>query len=457
MGTVNPIDLSSLLSAFSSSQGINVQAAVTEALAADAAPEVQWQNEQQTLQTQTTSLNSIENDVTSLETALTALSDPAGALASMTTASSDSSVVTATAANGAVAADHTVVVNNLASTATWYSDEVASPTTDLTPGTFTITVGSGTPTQITVGSGVDTLNDLANAINGMNLGVTANIITDSAGSRLSIVSNSSGAAGNFTISNDSSINFTQATAGQDASLTVDGIPIDSASNTVTGAVSGVTFNLVGASPGTAVDVSIQPDTNSAETAISNFVSAYNTVVGDVNNQYAVGANNLEGPLAGDSTISLLQSDLLSAGAYTNGSTSGVATLADLGITMNDDGTLTLDSATLDSAVQNNFAAVQAFMQGTSSNGFVSFLNNQMTSLTDPTSGAFTVDLQSISNENTDLQNQINNFQPYLQNEQTILTNEFNQADIALQELPTEEAQINAELGNPPSGSSTTIL
>ena len=457
MGTVNPINLSSLLSAFSSSQGINVEEAVAEALAADEAPEVEWQDEQQTLQTQTTDLNSIENDVTSLETTLSALSDPAGALASMTTASSDSSIVTATAANGATAADHTVVVNNLATTAAWYSDEVASPTTDLTPGTFTITVGSGTPTQITVGSGVDTLNDLANAINGMSLGVTANVVTDSSGSRLSIVSNSSGAAGNFTITNDSTINFTQATVGQDASLTVDGIPIDSASNTVTGAVSGVTFNLVGASPGTAVDVSIQPDTNAAETAISNLVSAYNTVVGDVNNQYAVGANNMEGPLAGDSTISLLQGDLLSAGAYTNGSTSGVATLADLGITMNDDGTLTLDSATLDSAVQNNFAAVQAFMQGTSSNGFVSFLNNQMTSLTDPTSGAFTVDLQSISNENTDLQNQINNFQPYLQNEQTILTNEFNQADIALQELPTEEAQINAELGNPPSGSSTTIL
>jgi len=226
---------------------------------------------------------------------------------------------------------------------------------------------------------------------------------------------------------------------------------------VTGAVSGVTLNLLGASPGTTVDVSIQPDTNAAQTAISNFVSAYNTVVGDVNNQYAVGANNMEGPLAGDSTISLLQSDLLSAGAYTNGGTSGVATLADLGITMNDDGTLTLDSATLDNAVQNNFAAVQAFMQGTSSNGFVSFLNNQMTSLTDPTSGAFTVDLQSISNENTDLQNQINNFQPYLENQQTFLTNEFNQADIALQELPTEEAQLNAELGYPPTGSSTSPI
>lgn len=454
MGTVNALDLSSLLSAFSNTQGINVQEAVAEALEAEEQPMLQWESQQQTLQTQTTDLNSIESDVTALESSLTALSDPAGALSAMTTTSSDSSIVTATAANGATSGNHVVVVNNLATTASWYSATVSDPTAPLTPGSFTIQVGNGTPTQITVGQGVNSMDDLANDINSLNLGVTANVITDSSGSQLSIVANSSGAANNITISNDTTIGFTQAVQGEDASLTVDGIPIDSASNTVTGVVPGVTFNLLSAAPNTPVDVSIEPDTNSAETAISNFVSAYNTVMGDVNTQYQVGANNMEGPLAGDSTLSLLQSDLLSAGGYTTGS-GPVETLADLGITMNDDGTLTLDSATLDNAIQNNFSAVQSFMQGTSSNGFVSFLNNQMNSLTDATDGAFTVDLQSISNENQDLQNQINNFQTYLQQQQTLLTAEFNQADLALQEIPTEEAQINAELGN--NNSNNTVI
>lgn len=450
------INLSSILSGFTNSQGINVQEAVAAALQAEEQPMLQWENQQQGLQAQTSDLNTLQGDVNNLETALTAMGDPAGALAAMTTASSDSSVVTATAANGAATGNHTVVVNNVATTAAWYSDEVASPTTDLTPGAFTITVGSGSPAQITVGNGVNTLNDLANAINGMSLGVTASVVSDANGSRLSIISSASGAANNFTITNDTTIGFTQATAGQDASLTVDGIPVDSASNTVSGAVNGVTFNLVSASPGNPVNISVQPDTNSAATAVSNFVSAYNTVMGDVNTEYQVGANNLEGPLAGDSTLSLLQSDLLSAGGYTSGATNGIATLADLGITMNKDGTLTLDQSQLNSAIQNNFSAVQSFMQGTSSNGFADFLNNQMSSLTDPTNGAFTVDLQSISSENTDLQNQINNFQTYLSQQQTILTNEFNQADLALQELPTEEAQINAELGNQ-NNSNQTIL
>jgi flagellar capping protein FliD len=95
------------------------------------------------------------------------------------------------------------------------------------------------------------------------------------------------------------------------------------------------------------------------------------------------------------------------------------------------------------------------MQGTSSNGFASFLNNQLNTLTDPATGAFTIDLQSISSENSDLQDQINNFQSYLSTQQTLLTAEYNQADITLQQIPEEEAQINAELGNPTTTSSSS--
>ena len=74
-----------------------------------------------------------------------------------------------------------------------------------------------------------TLNDLASYINGLGAGVTANVVNDSSGARLSIVSNSSGTANDITISGETGLNFTRASTGADASLTVDGIPIDSAS------------------------------------------------------------------------------------------------------------------------------------------------------------------------------------------------------------------------------------
>ena len=445
------INLSSLLSALgSSSSGIDVASAVSQALTALAAPEQQWLTEQQNLQTQATGIDKIQSEVSALETSLNALGDPGGALASMSVTSSDPSVVSASAAPGTASGSHVVIVNSIASASSSYSNAVASSSTQLPSGSFTLQVGSGTPTTIQIGNGVNTLDDLAASINGQGLGVTASVVNDSTGARLAIVSNNTGSANAFTITGASGLTFTQASAGADANLSVDGIPIDSASNTITGAVNGLTLNLLGAAPGGQINVTIAPDTNAASQAIATFVGAYNTAIGDVNSQYMVGADNREGALSGDSSVQMLQSMLLSAASYTGGG-NGVSTLADLGITMNNDGTLTLDSATLTNTVQNNFGAVRNFLQGASSNGFVTSLNNQLNTLTDPTSGAFTVDLQSITNENKDLQGQINNFQTYLDAQKILLTAEYSQADITLQEIPQLEAQINAELGN----SSTT--
>ncbi|MGA8299357.1 MAG: flagellar filament capping protein FliD, partial [Terriglobales bacterium] len=411
-------------------------------IALEAEPMDLWEQQQSNLANQTSDIQGIETDITSLQSALTALQDPAGALASMDASSSNSNIVTASAAAGTTAGTHEVVVNNLATTASWYSTDVASETTDLAAGSFTIQVGSGSPLTVTTGSGVNTLDDVVNYINSQNAGVTASVVNDANGSRLALVSSNSGAAGNFTVTNGSGLSFTQAATGVDASLTVDGIPIDSASNTVTGAVNGLTFNLTGTGQ---ASVSVAADPTQISQAVSTFVTDYNKVISDVNSEYSVNASNQEGPLAEDPVLSNLQSLLLGVGSYSSGN-GVVSTLQDLGISMNNDGTLTLDSSTLNNAIQSNPAAVQNFFQGSSSNGFASNLNNELNGIVDPVSGAFTVDLQSISSENTDLQNEINNFQTYLSNRETYLTTEYNQADEALQELPNLEAQLNAELG-----------
>jgi flagellar hook-associated protein 2 len=159
-------------------------------------------------------------------------------------------------------------------------------------------------------------------------------------------------------------------------------------------------------------------------------------------------------LATDSNLSMLQTDLLGSPSYSAGSGS-ISTLADLGITMNNDGTLTVDSTTLNNAIQNNFSGVQSFLQGSSLNGFAATLNNQLDSFTNSTSGAFTLDLQSISTENTYLGTQITNFQTYLQTQQTLLTTEYTQADINMQELPEQMQEIDTELGLNNTNSSTT--
>jgi flagellar hook-associated protein 2 len=377
----------------------------------------------------------------------------------MTVNSSNSDVVSASAASGSTAGNHVVVVNSLATTASWTSGTFASSSTAMPAGSFTITPESGTATTITT-DGTETLSDVANEINSDNAGVTANVITDASGSRLAIVANSSGSAANFTItsSGSTSFGFTQPATGANASLTVDGINISSASNNVTGVIPGVTLNLLSADPGSDVSLDVAPDTSQIQTALQQFVTDYNTVVSDLSAQYTFSSTTgSEGVLASDSTVRDLQSDVLGALDYTYTPASGSTTvpnLMSLGISVDDNGQLSLDTSTLDSALQNNFSDVQSFFQGTSLNGFANTLDQQLTSFISPADGAFTVDLQSMNSQITDLQNDISDFQTnYIAPLQTQLQADYSQAEIALQELPNQMKEIDQELGLNNSSSS----
>ncbi len=545
----NGIDLSALLEAATgaSSEGINVTAAVNAAVTAAEAPETQWKTEQTTLQNQESELTNFNSATTTVENDLAALNSYTGALSSIAVTSSDSSIATAFASGSGATGTHVVNVSNLATTASWYStSSVANSSSGLSAGSFSLQVGSGTATEITVTSG-ETLDQLASAIAGQSLGVTASVVTDSSGARLSIVSNNSGSAGNITISNTSpeftqasdgsswnsgsvadstgvsagsfsiqvgsgtatqitatageslstlagdingqslgvtasvvsdgngsshlaivnsttgnasgitiattSPQFTQAASGADALLTVDGIPISSASNTVTGAVSGLTINLLGAEPNTNVTLTATPDSSTITSAINQFVTDYNTLIGEVNNEFTYNSSASAPPLEGDSTVEMLQNYLLGAGSYSASGDGSISTLGSLGISMNNDGTLSVDSTTLGDAIQNNYSNVQQFFQGTALNGFAGSLSNQLQNLTEPSNGAFTIELSNMQSDYNGLQDDITNFQNnYIVPLQASLTAEYNSAEIALQELNTTKQQINAELGNNTSSS-----
>ena len=213
------IDISSILQALtgSSTSGLDVSTAVTAAVTAAQAPEDAWQTQLTTLENQVTALQQIQTDVQNLDNDVQQLNSITGPLASNSVSSSNSSIVSATAASGTATGTHVVTVNNLATTATWTSQEFASSSTDLPAGNFTITTGSGTTQTITT-DGTESLADVATQINGDNLGVTASVITDANGARLAIDANTSGSASNFTVNDGGSLGFTQAVTGANASL-----------------------------------------------------------------------------------------------------------------------------------------------------------------------------------------------------------------------------------------------
>jgi flagellar hook-associated protein 2 len=454
------IDISSLLEAATgaSTPGIDVTNAVNAAVSAAQAPENAWENQITALQNQTSALTQIQTDATNLDNDVQTLNSLTGPLSAASVTSSNSSVVTATAASGSATGNNVVVVQNLASTASYISTVEASTTTDLPTESLTITNGSGKSSTITTGSGVNTLSDLETAVNGAGLGLTASIVTDASGSRLAITSNTSGSAGNFTISStDTSFGFSSAVTGINATLKVNGIDISSATNTVTGAVPGLTLNLLSAST-TPVSLSVAPNTSEASNAINQFVTDYNNAIGDLNTEFADSGSG-QGTLADDPAVRNLQSDLLSALSYTAKPASGSTTttvpnLSSLGISVNANGTLTVDSTTLNNVLQTNYSDVQNFFQGSSLNGFANSLDQQLTSFISPADGAFTVDLQSISAQTSGLQTDITNFQANVITPlQAQLQSEFSQAEILLQQLPEQKTQISEELGqNSSSGS-----
>lgn len=443
MGTVNNYG-NILLPADSNT--INVQDLLTSVEQANAIPVDLLEQQQSTLQSQSSALTSIEGDINSLATTVSALSNTSGAINSLTATSSDPNLVTASADPTATPGSHTIVVNSLATTSSYYTDPV-DPSSTIAAGSFQIAIGSNAPVTITVDSTDNTLSGLASAINAQNAGVTASVIDDANGSRLALVSNTSGAAGNITISNNTTnLNFNLAVTGANASLTVDGVPISSSSNSVSTVIPGVTLNLVGANPNETVGLSLSPDTSQATNAINQFVSAWNQVIQDLNSQFDVQSNGTGGgPLETDNTLRSVQDQLLSAITDSISGNNGLVNLATIGVNMNEDGTLSVDSGQLSNALSSNFSNVQNLLQGAS--GVATFLSNTLSQITDPTQGSITLDLQGMSQENQDLSTQISNMQTQLTTQDQQLESEYAQMQNTLDEMPMLQSQITQQLGS----------
>jgi flagellar hook-associated protein 2 len=309
-------------------------------------------------------------------------------------------------------------------------------------------VGSNPAATVTVDSTNNTLSQLADTINNQNIGVSASVIQDSNGYRLALVSTSSGAPGDVTVSgNTTSLSFTKAVTGTNASLVVDGIPISSASNTVSNVISGVTLSLGSPSPSTPVTVNVNPDTTQATTAINSLVSAYNTVITEINSQFNVASDGSGGgPLETDNSLRDVQSQLLGALSYSIPGNSGIVNLASIGVNFNNDGTLSVDSGKLSSALSSNFSAVQNLLQN-STGGFSQNLSTVLSNINSPGTGILSLDAQSVTSTSQGLTKQISDLQAALAVQQTNLTAVYAQVNTTLQELPLLESQISQQLAS----------
>ena len=423
-----------------SGQGFDVATTVTQIQASEQAIETPWQNQLTALKAQDTALSSLGTDLSTLTSSVQALTDFDGIFSAKEGSSSNPDLLSLSSADAtAQSGSHTITVSQLAQTSSDVSTAISNAS-DTLSGSVTIQ-----GTAFNIDSSDDTLATLSAAINSAAIGVTSSVITDSSGSRLSIVSGTSGVAGQLSISSSLSgassgaITFQTGETGQDANLTVDGVSVTSPSNTVSNAIPGVTFQLL-ATSATPVQVQITSDTTDIGTAISSFVTAYNAVVKDINTQEGNDSSGNPEPLYGSPTMATIQSGL--TGALFSGAASGsISNITQLGLSLNDDGTLSLDSSTLTSVLNSNFSDVTGFMQNAGSFGqtLSSALNNLGTQAP---SGAVYLAQQQNSSQEAALNTNITNENATLASQKTQLTAELNTANEILQSIPSQLNEVN---------------
>jgi flagellar hook-associated protein 2 len=426
-----------------SGQGFDVASTVTQIQASEQAIETPWKNQLTALQAQDTVLSTLGSDLATLTTSLQALTDFSGVFSEKQGSSSNTNVLSLSSADAtASAGSHTIVVNSLAQTSSQASSAVADPN-DTLSGSLII---QGQTFNVDSADNDTTLASLASAINSAGIGVKANVITDSTGSRLSLVSGTSGVAGQLSVTAALSgasagpIAFSVSQDGLDASLKVDGVSITTGSNTVSNAIPGVTFQLLGSSAGTQIQVEITNNNTDIETAMGNFVSAYNKVINDINGQEKNDSSGNAEPLFGNPTLALIQGQITGS-LFTGAASGSIKNITQLGIGLNNDGTLTLNADTLNSALNSNFSDVTGFLQN--SGGFGQTLASSLNHLgTQAPNGAVFLAQQQNSAQEKALSTSISNEDALLSAQKTQLTNELNTANQILQSIPSQLNQVN---------------
>lgn len=387
------------LSATGIGSGINATQLIAQLIAVDQAPINQLNTDNTTLQSQITAYGQLSGAVSTFQIALGALTDPS-AYTGLNATPSNSSVLSASAGSSASAGNYNIAVSQLATAETLVTPGQSSATAAIGSGASTTVSfqfgstsnsGSGTTfTQdaafgggsLTIDSSDNSLQGIANAINAAGVGVTASVINDGSSSpwRLSLTSQETGANSTMkiTVSGDSALtsllaqdpagtqNLTETQAGANASLMVNGLPISSPSNTLTQAIQGVSMTLAGVGSST---LSVAPSTSGIAANVQAFVSAYNTLDAGINQLTAdanATAGTSAGPLAGQFPALEVQQQLRRMLGQTMVGPSGQSvSLTDLGVSFQKDGTLSLNSATLNALIQSNPGEVGAlFAQST---------------------------------------------------------------------------------------------
>lgn len=346
------------------------------------------------------------------------------------------SVVSVTAGSDAAKGRYDIVVSKMARAEKLQSAAVYDDTTTALDKAGTLTING----KELVLDGTESLSTIRARINALDGGVVASILRDADGKyRLTLTSEATGTeklALTDLSEGDALFSTTPLQQGVDAEFTVDGIPMRSASNTITDAIPGLTLTLRGESPSTTLYLEVDRNNEAAQEKVQKFVDAYNDLVTFVGQQMTYDAANKKtgGPLFGDTTLknvkSALQSILANAG------------LGAKGISLGKDNKLSLDATKLSSALAADFnGTVEAF------NSVAASFDSVIDKFTDYVDGGITVQKNTIQAALKTLDKRIASTQDFIDRKMEMLKKQFITLDAAMTQMQNMSSWLSTQLAS----------
>ncbi len=281
-------------------------------------------------------------------------------------------------ASASVPGTYKLSVGRLAQNDSIRSNAVSSQTADqngTSGASVVIKIGTGTATTLTLGAGATSLDNLVTGINNLDIGVAARVVEVSTGSYRVIVEGPQGSDNALTIT-DSVFGITTDTTAatyssssktqtaQNASITVNGLTVTRSSNEVDDLVPGLKLDLMAVTSSDVV-LSVSRDTSTAKSAITNLVAAFNAFEATMKELTGAESSTGEaGLLKSDSAVRAIR-DKVKAFLTSDSSTPGrnIASMSDMGIAIQRDGTFKINSATFGVAMTSYYDEITKLFSG----------------------------------------------------------------------------------------------
>ncbi|WP_312905324.1 flagellar filament capping protein FliD [Stutzerimonas nitrititolerans] len=447
--------------------GMNIDDMVGALVKAEKAPkEAQLNRLETATTTKISALGTLRTALSSFQAALKDLND-IKLFENRSAKSSNTDLLTATASKTAQSGTYSVKVEQLATGSKTATKALEGDFTTSTSGTLTVKVGSGEGIDVKIEKGAS-LTQVKEALNAAlkDSGISANLLTDPSTGKTRLVMSSSNTGEGKDVSitaSDGLEAFTIDTANkataeeggwleqaQNAKFSIDGLPLESATNKVEGAIPDVTLDLVAADKDKSITVTVAQDQEGVTANIKKFVDAYNNLIKTTNSLTKVtkvgeDGTPLTGGLVGDSSVrsilSGIQNELISAGG-----SDGVRLLSDLGITTQKDGTLGIDDKKLKTALENNFDAVGSFFTGDT--GLMSRLNNRVDGF-NQTGGILAQRVSGLEATTADIKAQREKLELRIESMTARLYSQFNAMDTMVAQLSNTSSWLESTLSSLP--------